>query len=463
MTAMSALVCAALLAAAPVRAAFAPDTTTVRLPTWQRVVLPNGMAVNVMPRRALPVVEIRLLVRGGATDDPPRQAGMANVVARLLTRGTTTRDAQRLADDLAEAGGTVDADVGGEDLTVSASVLAENTAIALAAVCEVTRHPRFAPRDVAAVLRDVRGDIAAERDDPSDLADRALGSVLFGASPYGHPVSGDEASLARIRRVDIQRWYAAHARPDGAALAIVGDVDTAAVWQQVRALFGDWRAPAIPRRRGTVAPPGAARAARITVIPREDVTQAQVRFAEIACGRDTPDYAALQVANALFSDGYTSRLVRDIRVAHGLTYGITSRFGTYRHTGFFAVSTSTQVGRLRELVDRTLSQSDSLVRTGPSDEEVARAKAYVLGQYPEGFQAPEDLAEQLIDQEFYPLPADAVERYAREVRAVTTADVRRVLARWVHPRRWQIVVVAPARAAQRALRGVAPLRIIPAP
>lgn len=444
------------------------ETTAVHLPLYQRVVLPNGLVVCVMPLSTLPLVEVRLMLRGGSADDPAGHAGVANMVARLLTRGTTSRGAAQLAADMAEAGGSLSADAGAEDLTISASVLANGIDVALRAVQEVALHPRFSPAEFAVVGRDIRGDIAASRDDPSDLADRALAPALFGAQGFGHSAAGDERTLARISQRDVIRWYATHARPDSAALAIVGAVDTTQVWQMVRDLFAAWRPPANPPvllrpRRRPVVGAGARSRRHITLVPREDLTQAQVRCAEIACGRDTPDYPALQIANTILADGYTSRLVRDIRVAHGLTYGITSRFATFRHTGFFAISTSTQNRHLRQIIERTIAETSRLVEDGPEDAEVARAQAFVIGQYPLGLQAPEDLAEQLIDQEFYPLPADVVTGYAARIRAVTTADVRRALRRWVHPARWEIVVVAPSARARRALRGVAPITVMAPP
>ena len=443
------------------------ETTAVRLPRYQRVVLPNGLVVCVMPLSTLPIVEVRLMLRGGSADDPAGHAGVANLVARLLTHGTTSRSAAQLAADMAEAGGSLSADVGAEDLTISASVLADGTDVALRAVQEVALHPRFSPAEFALVGRDIRGDIAASRDDPSDLADRALAPALFGAQRFGHSAAGDERTLARITHGEVIRWHAMHARPDSAALAIVGAVDTTQVWQLVRDLFATWQAPANPpvlsrpRRPAVVA---AARPGRhITLVPRDDITQAQVRCGEIACGRDSPDYPALQIANAILADGYTSRLVRDIRVARGLTYGISSRFAAFRHTGFFAISTSTQNRHLRQIVERTIAGTSRLVEDGPEDAEVARAQAYVIGQYPLGLQAPEDLAEQLIDQEFYPLPPDEVTGYAARIRAVTTAEVRRALRRWVHPARWEIVIVAPSAVARRALRGVAPITVMAPP
>ncbi len=471
---VAAITGALLLLGTPLAAAPAPalplesrnDTSEVRLPPYQRVVLPNGLVVCVMPRPALPLVEMRLMLRGGSASDPAAHAGVANVVARLLARHPASGRAPDSLVHLAEIGGQLFADVGAEDLTISTSVLAHGTSVALRAVRDAAVSPRLAPAEFAAALRDIRGDIAAARDDPAAVADQALSAALFARRGIGHSSTGTETSLARLRLADVRRWHAAHARPDSAALVIVGAVDTARVWQEVRELFTGWRVPVVdptarvaaaPFRAGDRVPRARPRA---VVVSREDLTQAQVRFAEIACGRDNPDYAALQVANALLAGGYSSRLVREIRVAHGLTYGIDSRFATYRHTGYFAVSTSTQNRHLREVLTRTLAATTQLLQEGPSEAEVASAKAYILGQYPLGLQAPEDLAEQLVDQEFYPLPADEVPSYVARVRAVNTADVARVLRRWVHPARWQIVVVAPEAVARRALRGIAPLRVI---
>ncbi len=213
--------------------------------------------------------------------------------------------------------------------------------------------------------------------------------------------------------------------------------------------------------RDPYAAPAPVGARAVRVIDKPEATQAQIRMGCIAVPRSHPDYEAIQVANTILGDGFTSRLVNAIRVDKGLTYSISSRFAQYRAAGAFTINTFTRNEKLREILDATLAEVAKLVDEGPTQAELDKARNYLVGQYPLELQAASDLGAQIAAVEFYGLAPDWIAKYGDRVRAVSMDDVKRVLRDRFCADKLRIVVVTRADVAKPALEGFAPVEVKP--
>src|SRR5262249_30191267 len=120
----------------------------------------------------------------------------------------------------------------------------------------------------------------------------------------------------------------------------------------------------------------------VLIVSKPEVTQTQIRLACSAVPRNHPDYYPIRVANTILGGGFTSRLMNEIRVVQGLTYSIGSRFSMYRNAGTFSVTTFTKNETIRKTIDETLKVLKALREQGPTEEELAKAKRYLTGQFP---------------------------------------------------------------------------------
>ena len=337
----------AVTAAAPVAAA------ALQLPAYTRTTLDNGLIVYVMPTRRLPLVEFRLLVRAGSVSDPHGREGLASLTADLLTQGAGARSAQQIAEDIAFVGGSLNAFASTEQVVVTCEVLKKDFAVGLELLRDVTLSPTFPAEEVGRKKDEALGAIASQRDDPGTLANLELGPFLLGDSPLAHPVMGWEKSVATLTRDDVTAFHGQHFRPDQAMLAVVGDVEPAAVKAALDKAFGSWKANGARPGEAYSAVPQA-RGRRVLIVKKPEVTQTQIRLACMGVPRNHPDYYPITVANTILGAGFTSRLVNEIRVVQGLTYSISSRFGMFRNAGTFRVSTFTKNETLRKTIDETI-------------------------------------------------------------------------------------------------------------
>jgi zinc protease len=164
----------------------------------------------------------------------------------------------------------------------------------------------------------------------------------------------------------------------------------------------------------------------VIVIDKPDLTQSQIRIGNIGTGRDTPDYFELTVANSMLGGGFTSRLMDEIRVNRGLSYGARSSLGQYRYGGYFAVITYTKNATLRETIDVALDQVRMMSDEPVGDEELAGSMRYISGLFPFDIETNSDIAQWMTDLEFYRLGGDFVEKYRSRINAVSSDGVRRV-------------------------------------
>lgn len=446
----------ATLLAVPLVAA--PAGAAVQLPPYTRHVLKNGLVVYIMPTQRLPLVDFRLMIRAGSVNDPAGKEGLASLTADLLTQGAGPRNAQQVAGDIAFVGGSLEASAGTEQLILTCEVLKKDFGIGLELLRDIAVNPTFPAEEFARKKDETLGTIASDKDDPGTVANQALGPFLLGTSPLAHPAIGWETSVGSLTRDDVVRFHLRHVRPDNAMLAVVGDVDPQAALSALEKAFAEWRAGG-EKPGDAYQPVPQPRGRSLLIVNKPEVTQTQIRLACMGVPRNHPDYYPITVANTILGAGFTSRLVNEIRVVQGLTYSISSRFGMFRNAGTFRISTFTKNETIRKTIDETLKVVRTLLEAGPSEEELAKAKRYLTGQFPLGLQAPDALAAQLLDIEFYGLDPKYVETFNDRIDAVTMTDCRRALKSYFCTDDLKILVVSNPEVARKELGGLGPIEV----
>ncbi len=410
-----------ILQAAQTASGQAKSEQALRLPPYQEQTLPNGLRVFLMENHEVPLVTVNLLVPVGSAVDQPGSEGIASLTGRLLMRGAGEMSAEEIARAIEQAGGQISVSTGSDFTVLSAGFLAADLARALDLLSTVALRPAFPQEEVDREKEMVIAEIASVKDEPSDFTNREFRRALLGAHPYAHPVDGSEASVAGMTRDGLLAFYRASFVPAGAILAVVGDIAPANALALVRARFGEWQGSASARN---VAPlevrsfPGR----RVIVIDKPDATQSQIRIGNIAVPYDTPEYFPLLVANTVLGGGFTSRLVEEIRVNRGLSYGARSSLAQLKDGGYFSVSTFTKNATLRETIDVAFDQLARMRNEKLTAAELEGAKRYLVGLFPFNLETNDQLANWITTLTFYGRPLTFLEEYGAKVNAVTADD-----------------------------------------
>jgi predicted Zn-dependent peptidase len=419
--------------------------------------LPNGLRIVVLEQHELPLVDVMLQVRSGGETDPAGKVGMADLVAAMLTEGTSNRTALQIADQAAFLGIQLNASSSWERSTIALHAPTAQLDSALALFSDVALRPAFPAADLERVRKVRLTALQQLRDRAPAIADRAFASAVFGDHPYGRPLAGTEGSVASITREDVQRFYTTYYRPNNATLLVVGDVRPDDVERRARELFGAWARGTVP-----VAPSAAQsgpKGTRVVIVDKPGAEQTSFRLGGIGAPRTTSDYFPLQVMNTILGGSYTSRLNANLRETKGYTYGASSGFGLRRSAGPFIASAEIVTAKTDSALIEFLKELRAIRDTVPADE-LAKAKRYLQLGLPSSFETTQGIAQEFLPLIAYGIPLDfhasAVQRYG----AVTQADVQRVARQYVDPDRLTIVLVGDRKVIEPGIRALNPGEII---
>jgi len=442
----------------------APDTSKLpkpgpnpsfTLPPAERRTLSNGLGVLVVRHPELPIVAMDLVVKMGAAGDPAGQGGLASLTADLLDEGTRARSALDISDQLSAIGSSLSVNAGWDSTTANLLTLKRHLDRALDIYADVLLNPAFAEKEFAR-LRDTRlASFRQRRDDPAQIANIVYTSLLYGqAHPYGHPLTGDEASVRGLTAADARKFYEAFYRPNNATLIVVGDTTADEVVPKLERAFGKWEKGHVPAVDVTAAP---ARRERPTlyIVDRPGSAQSVIQVGHVGVPRSNPDFFPLLVLNTLLGGQFTSRINMNLREEKGYTYGARSSFDFRRGAGPFAATAPVFTGVTKESVVELLKELRGVRGEMPvTPAELEYAKQAIIRGFPRTFETPTQIADRLETVVTYDLPETYFNTYMERVQAVTLEDINRVANQHLRPDRLAVVVVGDRRQIEPGLRSV---------
>ena len=235
-----------------------------KTPDVQTAKLDNGLQIFVVERHDLPKVALTVATRAGGLADPVGKEGVANLTMRTIDRGTKTRTALQIEDDLGDLGTSLGGGAGRETSQIGLDVLRANLDPAMAILADVVLHPIFPQSEFDRERRLQLDALAQQSKDADALVSRIRPMLVFGSThPYGRPVSGLPSTVNAIARDDLVKAHAASWKPGSTAVVFAGDISLDGARQLTQKYFGAWSGGAAPGDR----PPRAA-ACRGRDLPR---------------------------------------------------------------------------------------------------------------------------------------------------------------------------------------------------
>ena len=422
--------------------------------------LANGLRVIVVEKRDLPIVSATIVAPAGGARDPAGKAGTASLTAGLMTKGTTTRTAEQIAEQVESLGGSIGAGADWDAAFASVTVKADQVDPALAILADVARNPAFAQAEIDRARKQSVDGVAVQLKDPAALSGIVASRVVFGDRPYGNLLSGTPTSLPRITRDDIAAAYRGAWNPSQAALVVVGDIAGKDATALAQKLFGDWKSGQVTVSSGDrILRPNP----RVVVVDMPGSGQAGVVVARPGIARADKDFYAAQVANATLGVGFTSRLNREIRIKRGLAYGAGSSVDARRSPGIVSASTQTKNPSAPEVVALIAAEMKKLGEAPVPAAELDSRKAVLIGSFGRRIERTDGIAGALTDYVADGVPLDTLGSYIPSIQGVDPAAVQAAAKKILDPTGASIVVVGDAKLFVDELRKTHPtLEVIPA-
>ena len=404
----------------------------------QKLEWPNGLKLLLKEDHRLPFVEFRAAFQGGVLAENADNNGTTTLLARMLLKGTATRNAEQIATEIESVGGQIDSYGGNNSFGVNLEVLSSDFATGLDLLADVVLHPVF-PADELEREKEIQAaGIRSRRDDLLKSASLAMRRTLFGDTGYGLDTLGTEETVAGVAVAGLKAFHQRLAVPNNCVLSIFGDVQPAAVRAAVEKAFGQW-----PTGAGVQPParhPSQSTQQRVT--EHRDKKQAVIVIGFPGTTMHHDDRYALDLVQECCSD-LGSRLFLRIREELGLAYYVGAQNFAGVVPGYFAFYTGTEPAKA-ELVEKELLKEAELLRTvGLTAEELKRAKAKIIGQRKIARADLGSLAATTALDELYGLGYQRSELDDAKYEAVSLEQTRAVAQKYLRPETLVVAVVKP--------------------
>ena len=423
----------------------------VVFPEFEIRTLDNGLRVVYVGHHEQPAVNVRLLLRAGASSDPSDKLGVASLVGQLLDQGTTTRNAPEIAGVIDNVGGALVAGAAGELSFVDVLVMKDSFDLGLDMLADVTRRPAFAPQEIERQRQQVLSSLQVSYDDPAYVAAVVFNRLVYGFHPYGMPSSGTPESVRSITRDDLVAFHRTHYLPNNSVIAVVGDVSAEEAFQGVERALGSWERGDLPAARVDDVP---APTRRLIVVDRPGAVQTTVRAGHVALPRADPDFLAFDLAIKILGGEGGNRLGNVLRSQRSLTYAASADLAGRQLSGDFMAKTDTRSVATAEALRLTVDEISRMRRERVHPRELQGAQDYLAGNFPITIETPNAIATQVLEAILYGLDLDELERYPQRINRVTVADIQRVAERHLKPASLSIVLVGDAATFVQDLPGV---------
>jgi len=421
-----------------------------------RAELNNGVVTIVQETALTPAVTLTAAFPAGSMFDPAGLQGLAYLTARVMDRGTRTRTASHLAEELDNRGVSLKISANRQSLMLACTCLSEDFEYVLGIVADVLRRPVFPESEVEKRRAEVLTLLRQNEDSPATRAVDAVLESLYGADhPYGRPSKGTVHGVERVTRDDLVAFHARRIRPAGLCVVIAGDVPASLAVRCAAAEFEGWAAE--PAAGFTVPSPLPAPRAAEQVIAMPGKPQSDIACGFPAVRRQDPRYYACWMMNNILGQfGLGGRLADNIRERQGMAYYAFSTLDPAAGAAPLLIRAGVDPVNVERAVAAIRREISVLASEGPTAKEVDESRAYLIGSIPRLLETNQSIAAFLQSAEEYRLGLDFHRRLPGLLRRVTIGEIADAAAEFLRLDRAAFAIAGPPSVtSQSAAAGIA--------
>lgn len=412
-----------------------------RPPRATRRTLANGLRLVTVSRGTLPQVGIRLVIPSGSAVDPRGRAGLAALTGSLLTEGTAALSSDEFNQRVDRLGMSISVQVGHDFTEIDLLFLRETLAEGLDLLAQILVSPAFPQTEFERIRAESLEALMARLDEPANVADDALGEVIFGSEhPYAQIPIGSLDTVGTLTREEVVAFHQAHYRPQGAVLVAAGDLDEDELTSMLEAKLARWQGS--PNRLAGATwrlPPG--RRQRLD-LPWPDPQQAEIRFGGPGMRRDAEEWIPAALANYLVGGStITGRLGANLREDKGWTYGVRSGFSGTLQTGAWGIETAVDTEVADAAIEEIVEELERFCGEPVPEDELRRGKDALILSLPRAFETAGRIVARMATVELFGLTPDYWDRFPDRVEVTSAEEIQQIARRFFDPEQLAVVTV----------------------
>src|SRR5881628_2305838 len=412
----------------------------------QKFELANGLRLLVREDRRLPLVAMGAVFRGGLLAETPQTNGITRLMAKVLLKGTKTRTAEQIANEIEAVGGSISGEAGNNSFSVSVGVMKPDVKLGVDLLSDVLLNATFPEKAIAREKEIQIAAIQQEEEQLTSVARNIMRAALFPQHPYALRSNGSVESVQRLTQKELLEFRDRYVVAKNGVIFVFGDVKAGEVKQLIEQTLGKMKPGALAL---TDAKPSTPLGRPETVENRKDKAQGVILVGFRGASLSSPDRYALDLIDEASSD-LGSRFFVRIREQMGLAYYVGAGQMQGLVPGLFAFYLGTDPAKIEPVKTALLDEIHKLANDGLTPDELARAKKKLIAQQEIANQSNDAFGYHCALDELYGLSFDFYKRLEHDVNAVTLDAIKQVAAKYFRDQPYVLATVRPPDASAAA-------------
>jgi zinc protease len=418
-------------AVSPAPDVYRPEPEIPFLPAGTTLLtLENGLTLIIREDHSAPVVSAQAWCKAGSIDEGRwLGAGLSHMLEHMLFKGTTTRAAGRIDQEVQDAGGYMNAYTSFDRTVYYINVPNTGAQVAVDILSDIMRNATLPAEEVEKEKQVILREMDMNQDDPGRRASRRLFETAYTRSPYRYTVIGYADIFQEVKREDLVAFYHEKYPPNNIFFVVVGDFQAAAVEAQIRQAFAGVRARPLPP---VVLPPEPKQAGQREIIEEAPIEVGHFHIAWHIPDLRDPDTPALDVLATLLGSGHSSRLYQEVREKQGLVHSVDAWTYSPGNPGLLGISAIVDPPQYRTARAAILDKVEQMKREPVTTAELTKAVKQFTSATLATRKTMQGQAQDLGGNWIAAADLNFSERYLAAVRRVTPEDLQRVAQRYLN-------------------------------
>ena len=404
----------------------------------QRVISNGGIVAWLVEDHSLPIISIRFSFPRGSVYDPVDKSGLANMATKLLEEGAGEFNSQKFHRRLEDLSVSLNFETYKDIILGGMKSLSRNRDEAFDLLKLALLKPRFDDDSIQLVREQIQAQIAINKNNPNNIAQRTYWSMMFPKHPYRLESSGTDKSVAKINKYDLQSFVKSNLVQEGLIIGVAGDIKADELALLLDKTFGD-----LPKYLGkksieNVSPSTWGK----VVIVENNLPQSSIVFGQNGLPRNHPDYYAVYLLNHILGgSSFTSRLYKEIREKRGLVYSVYSYLLPLDYSSLWLGAAATDNKSARDTIQIIRSEWLRMQDFQITQEQLESARDNIKGSFSLRFNNTTSIAGMLLQIQRKGLGINYIQNRENIYNMININDINRVAKKWLDPKSLTFVIV----------------------
>ena len=385
-----------------------------------RDVLDNGLRILTERMSQVRSISIGVWLTRGSRHESAERSGIAHFVEHMLFKGTATRTAEEIAQEIDSIGGQLDAFTAKEYASYYIKVLDEHLPLALDILSDIVLNPSFSVEDIEREKKVVVEEIKMVEDTPDDLVHEIFTQGFWENHPLGRPILGTKDTVESFDAALLRDYFVNAYAPRNLIVSAVGNLDHAHLRDLVAEKFGALQSAAVPE------PERAPRVVPKVLIRNKELEQSHVCMGVGSYPQNHEDRYSSYVLNTMLGGSMSSRLFQNVREKRGLAYAVFSGLSAYRDAGSFTIYAGCANDAVGQVVDLCVDELKAVKQEAVPPAELKRAKDHLKGSLMLSLENTSSRMSHIARQEIYFDRQFGLDETLQGIERVTPEEVQRV-------------------------------------